>query len=57
MQAYANMRFPTKGIELTQFVLLEILGVLSFELLGLDHFGRFSTKICEIQVRLWNKEF
>ena len=49
--------FPTKGIELTQFVLLEILGVLSFELLGLDHFGRFSTKICEIQVRLWNKEF
>ena len=26
-------------------------------ILGLDHFGRFSTKICEIQVRLWKKKF
>ena len=30
---------------------------LSFEALGLDHIGRFRTKICEIQVGLWNKEF
>ena len=27
-------------------------GYLSFETLGLDHFGRFASKICEIQVRL-----
>ena len=24
--------------------------------LGLDHFGRYHTKICEIQVRPWNKK-
>ena len=44
--------FPTKSIELTQFVLSAYSEYLSFEYLGLDHFGRFGTKICEIQVRL-----
>ena len=42
-------RFQTKGIELTPFV--------TFEVVGLDHFGRFGTKICKIQVRLWNNKF
>ena len=54
-------RFPTKGIELTWFLLFEILlrysEYISFDALGLDHFGRFGTKICEIQVRLWHKKF
>ena len=49
--------FLTKGIELTRFVLFEYSEYLSFEYLGLDHFGRFDKKICEIQVRLWNKKF
>ena len=42
-------RFQAKDIELTPFV--------TFEVVGLDHFGRFGTKICEIQMRLWNKKF
>ena len=49
--------FPTKGKELTQFVLFEVLRVLIFEYLGFDDFGRFGTKTCKIQVRLWNKKF
>ena len=44
--------FPTKGIEVTQLEFLEGPRVLSFEALGLDHFGRFGTKICGIQVKL-----
>ena len=46
--------FPTKGIEQTWFVLF-VRTALRY--LGLDHFGRFGMKICEIQVRIWNKKF
>ena len=49
--------FPTEGIKLTCFVLFEVLGVPQLQVLGLDHFSRFGKKICEIQVRLWNKRF
>ena len=53
--------FPTNGIKLTRFVLFEAIGVpqLSSALryLGLGHFGKYRMKICEIQVRLWNKKF
>ena len=44
--------FPTKGIEVTRLNFFESSRVLSFEGLGLDHFGSFSTKICRIQVKL-----
>ena len=50
-------KFPTKGIELTRLEFFEGPRVLSFEALGLDHFGRFGTKICGKQVRLWSKKF
>ena len=29
----------------------------SFEALSSDHFGRFGTKICEVQVKLWRGKF
>ena len=45
-------KFPTKGIELTRLEFFEGPRVLSFEALGLDHFGRFGTKICGKQVKL-----
>ena len=48
--------FPAKGIELTRFF-LKYSEYLRFEILGLDHFGRFGTKVCEIQARLWSKKF
>ena len=45
-------KFLTKGIELTRLEFFEGPRVLSFEALGLDHFGRFGTKICGKQVKL-----
>ena len=45
-------RFPTKDIELTWLKFFEGPRILSFEALGLDHFCRFGTKICRIQVKL-----
>ena len=45
-------KFPTKGIELTRLEFFEGPRVLSFEALGLDHFGRFGTKICGKEVKL-----
>ena len=50
-------KFPTKGIELTRSNFLKAHWCLSFEALGLDHFGRFGTKICGKQVKLWSKIF
>ena len=44
-------------MELTWFVIFKVLQYLSFEILGVDRFGRFGTKICEIQAKLWNKNF
>ena len=49
--------FPTKGIKLTRLYFLRYWEYLSFETLGLDHFGRFGTKIFKIQLRLWNKKY
>ena len=49
--------FPTKGIKLTRFVLFEVLGMPQPRYLGLDHFVRYRTKNCEIEVKLWNKKF
>ena len=46
---------PTKGIELTRLVLFEVLEMPQPR--GLDHFGWYGTKICEIQVKLWSKKF
>ena len=49
--------FPTKGIELHGSYFLRYWKYLSFEIHGVDHFGRFGTKTWEIQARLWNKIF
>ena len=43
---YTIMRIPNKSIRQTWFVLFE---VLSLELLGVDHFSRYRTKIYEKQ--------
>ena len=48
--------FPTKGSYILGSYFLRYSKYGRFEVLGLDHFGRFATKICEIQVRLWNKK-
>ena len=37
-------KLKTKSIELTRFVFFDVLGVLSFEYLGLDHFGETMDK-------------
>ena len=57
MYEYNKMRFPTKGIQLTRFVLFEYLEGFSFEALGLNHFGRYGAKNREIQGKLRNKKF
>ena len=49
--------FPTKNIELTRVEFFEGPRVLGFEALGSDHFGRFGTKICGKQLRLWSENF
>ena len=57
-QEYTKMRIPDKRyLTNTVFYFLRYWEYLSFEVLGLDPFGKFGTKICEIQVRLWNKKF
>ena len=44
VQEYTKMQLPGKRYQTNT--------VRSFEVLGSDHFGRYRTKICEIQVRL-----
>ena len=45
-------KFLAKGIELTRLKFFEGPRGLSFEALGLNHFGRFGKKICGKQVKL-----
>ena len=47
-----KFKFSAKGIELTRLKFFECPRVLSFEAFGLDHFGRFGTKICGKQLKL-----
>ena len=58
LQEYTKMRIPNKRYRtniVCTFWVTQHTSALRY--LGLDHFDRFDTKICEIQVRLWNNKF
>ena len=49
---YTVMRIPNKSIRQTWFVLFEVLSLEVLEVLGVDHFSRYRTKIYEKQEKL-----
>ena len=58
VQEYTKMWIPDKRYQTS--MVCNFWGTQStsaLRYLGLDHFCWFGTKICEIQVRLWNKKF
>ena len=49
----ANKRYQTNTIRTFE----STWSASALRYLGLDHFGRYRTKICETQVKLWNKKY
>ena len=56
VQEYPKIQIPDKRYRTNTFrTFWSTRSTSALRYLGLDHFSRFGTKICKIQVRLWNK--